>query len=61
MVKRATFLKDTFRGFVVRAGQRIDSSLCFVNCVWGLCLSPVSLGPQELLQDTGKGCGCTGV
>lgn len=47
-MKRITFLNDTSRGFVVRAGLRIVSPLCSVNCVWGLYLSPVSLGLQEL-------------
>lgn len=60
-MKRTTFFKDTSRGFVVRAGLRVNSPLCFVNCVWELHLSPVSLGLQELSQDAGKGCGCTGL
>lgn len=50
-MKRTTFFKDISRGFVVRAGLRVDSPLCFVNCVWGLHLSPVSLGLQELSQE----------
>lgn len=36
-MKRATFLKNTSRGVVVRAGLGINSPLCFVNWVWGLC------------------------